>query len=87
MAVVKTAISLEPGLLAEAEAAARDLKTTRSGLIARALADFLARRRADAITAALDEVYSDPSVHEPPEYFDAMLRLHREAIGPEEDPW
>src|SRR5207253_2329520 len=55
LASVKTAISLDRDLLAEAEAAARDLRTTRSGLIARALADFLARRRADEITAALNE--------------------------------
>ncbi len=57
---MKIAVSLPDPLFLEIEACARTLKLTRSGLIALAARDFLARRRAgaSATTAwnrALDE--------------------------------
>jgi predicted transcriptional regulator len=55
--VVKTAISLPDELFAAIDACARELKTTRSGLLARAAREFVARhRRAPNPTEAWDEV-------------------------------
>jgi metal-responsive CopG/Arc/MetJ family transcriptional regulator len=42
---MKTAISLPDDLFEEIDACARELKTTRSGLIAQAAREFVARRR------------------------------------------
>jgi predicted transcriptional regulator len=41
-----------------AETAARKMRMTRSQLYAKAIAEFLERRRADKITERLDELYS-----------------------------
>jgi hypothetical protein len=46
-------------LFVEAEALARQLGTSRSGLYAGTLRECLARHQPDAITTALDRVYSD----------------------------
>jgi hypothetical protein len=51
---MKTAISLPDRLFLEAEAAAKDLGVSRSKLIRTALEEFLARRRDEAVTAALN---------------------------------
>jgi metal-responsive CopG/Arc/MetJ family transcriptional regulator len=59
MGSVKTAISLQETLLAEADAAARDLNTTRSGVIALALGEFLRRRRAEELRARIDAALAD----------------------------
>ena len=50
---MKTAISLPDELFEEIDACARELKLTRSGLLARAARDFVARcrRRSDATEA------------------------------------
>jgi metal-responsive CopG/Arc/MetJ family transcriptional regulator len=42
---MKTAISLPDDLFEEIDACARELKTTRSGLLAQAAREFVARRR------------------------------------------
>ena len=50
---MKTAISLPDELFAEIDACARELKTSRSGVLARAARDFLDRRQQPvAATAA-----------------------------------
>jgi metal-responsive CopG/Arc/MetJ family transcriptional regulator len=54
---VKTAISLPDELFDAADDLARRLGVSRSALIARALERFLAERRGDAVTEALDRVY------------------------------
>ena len=87
MPSVKTAISLDRDLLAQAEVAAAELKTTRSGLVARALTEFLARRRDEEITAKLNAVYRAESADEEETHvLDATLLLHREALG-DDNPW
>jgi antitoxin MazE6 len=53
---MKTAVSIPDELFEEAERLANRLKTSRSGLYARALAEFLARHDEDRITAAMDRV-------------------------------
>jgi predicted transcriptional regulator len=55
---MKTAISLPDPLFRQAETAARGLRISRSQLYATALAEFLSRRQADAVTERLNEAYS-----------------------------
>jgi metal-responsive CopG/Arc/MetJ family transcriptional regulator len=65
---MKTAISLPDDLFASADALARRLGISRSGLIAAALAEFVAKHRASKISERLDAVYAaekgrvDPAV-------------------------
>ena len=55
---MKTAISLPDELFASADALARKLGVSRSGLIATALAEFVAKHRASRISERLDAVYA-----------------------------
>lgn len=56
---MKTAISVEDSLMEQADAAARALGLSRSGLIAVALKDYLRHREQARITAQLNEAYKD----------------------------
>jgi len=57
---MKTAISLPDELSAEIDACARELKMTRSGLLARAAREFVARqRRSPDPTAAWNRVIDE----------------------------
>jgi predicted transcriptional regulator len=66
---VKTAVSVPDELFRQAEAAARRLRVSRSELYAKAIAEFLKRQDARAITERLNDVYSgqpakvDPGLH------------------------
>ena len=66
---MKTAVSLPDDLFRRAETVARRLRVSRSQLYAKAIADFLARQQANAITERLNDVYSrrpsklDPGLH------------------------
>lgn len=53
---MKTAVSLPDPLFRQAEAAARKMKVSRSQLSASALAEYLRRRNADAITRQMNAV-------------------------------
>jgi predicted transcriptional regulator len=55
--LVKTAISIPDALFQAADRLARHLGMTRSELYQRAVAAFLERHEAQAITGALDELY------------------------------
>jgi antitoxin MazE6 len=55
---MKTAVSLPDDLFASADALARRLGVSRSGLIATALAEFVAKHRAAKISERLDAVYA-----------------------------
>ena len=55
---MKTAISLPDELFASADALAARLGMTRSGLIAAALAEYVAKHRAAKISERLDAVYA-----------------------------
>jgi metal-responsive CopG/Arc/MetJ family transcriptional regulator len=65
---MKTAISLPDDLFRSGDALARRLGVSRSELYARALAEFLAKHKADHITQRLNVVYAaedsrlDPAV-------------------------
>lgn len=54
---MKTAISLPDNLFHAADKLASSLGISRSELYAKALADYLARRSAEQITARLNQVY------------------------------
>ncbi len=53
---VKVAVSIPDDVFDNAEQMARELKTSRSNLYARALAEFVERRAPDRITQAINEV-------------------------------
>jgi len=55
---MKTAVSLPDDLFRQAESTARRLRVSRSELYAKALAEFLERQDAKAITEHLNDVYS-----------------------------
>ena len=61
---MKVAISLPDPLFSEAESLANQLQVSRSQLYAKALAEFIERRRGTAVKAKLDQVYgaSDSSL-------------------------
>jgi metal-responsive CopG/Arc/MetJ family transcriptional regulator len=55
---MKTAISVEDGLMEEADEAARDLGLSRSALIAAALREYLRELRQARLTAQLSRAYT-----------------------------
>ena len=55
---MKTAISLPDDLFASADALARRLGMSRSGLFAAALAEFVAKHKSSKISERLDTVYA-----------------------------
>jgi len=56
---MKTAISVPNDLFADAERLARRLKKSRSRMYAEAVAEYVARHDADAVTAKLNEVLGE----------------------------
>jgi metal-responsive CopG/Arc/MetJ family transcriptional regulator len=60
---MKTAISIDDGLLREADEAARTLGLSRSRLFALAIDDFLKRQRNEQMRRHLDEVYAGDVAH------------------------
>lgn len=55
---MKTAISLPDELFSSADALAKRMGLSRSGLVAAALAEFIAKHRASKISERLDAVYA-----------------------------
>ena len=56
---MKTAVSIPDDVFEEAERLASRLRTSRSELYARALAEFVARHDDDRVTAAMDRVVDE----------------------------
>ena len=56
---MKTAISINDGLLREADETARLMKVSRSRLFALALGEFLKRQRREGMLRRLNEVYAN----------------------------
>ena len=77
---MKTVISLPDDLFARADDVARRKGISRSRLYAKALTEYLDRRRAAAITAKLNEVLPD----EPEGIDPAFATTQAEAVGRED---
>jgi predicted transcriptional regulator len=56
---MKTAVSIPDKLFRRADAFARRFRKSRSQVYREALAEYLARREPDAVTAALDDVMNE----------------------------
>lgn len=59
---MKTAISIPDEVFEEAERLAKRMRTSRSKLYSRALAEFIARHQPDEITARVNEAMSEIGV-------------------------
>jgi metal-responsive CopG/Arc/MetJ family transcriptional regulator len=80
MASVKTAISLEEGLLERIDRRADELHVSRSRFLAEAAEDLLRRQESREMLARLNEVYAEPETQEEVEVRRAMLRKQRERL-------
>lgn len=76
---MKTAISLPDHLFASADALASRLGMSRSGLIAAALTEFIARHRAAKVSERLDAVYGAEESRVDPSISAAQRRAIRDA--------
>ena len=85
MSGIKTAISLDEHLFNEVKETARDLNTSRSGVIRRALLEFMERRKNQRLFDQLNEAYKD----EPTEEERNIARSMRDAQQriAEQEPW
>jgi metal-responsive CopG/Arc/MetJ family transcriptional regulator len=72
---MKTAISLPDDLFRSGDALARRLGVSRSELYARALAEFLAKHKADQITQRLNAVYATENSRLDPAAAEAQARV------------
>ena len=81
----KTAISLDEQLFNEVKETARDLNTSRSGVIRQALLEFMERRKNKRLLDQLNEAYKD----EPTEEERNIARSMRDAQQgiTEQEPW
>lgn len=61
---MKATVSVDDALVAQADAMARELGMSRSGLVAQALREYLARRRGELITEQLNRVYAKHPITE-----------------------
>jgi metal-responsive CopG/Arc/MetJ family transcriptional regulator len=62
---MKTAISIDDGLLQEADETARLMGLSRSRLFALAVGDFLQRQRQEQMLLRLNEVYAEEPAERP----------------------
>lgn len=78
---MKTAVSLPDELFRLADAAARQLRVSRSELYATAISEFLERQQANAVTERLNEVYG----RQPAKLDSALLRAQLRSL--DKDSW
>ena len=69
---VKTAISIPDSLFEAAERLAERLGLTRSGLYAKAVAEFVAANRESQVQQALDEIYREEDSRLDPSWMKAQ---------------
>lgn len=81
MPTVKTAISLERGLLREAEGLARKLKLSRSRVFA-AMEEFIERRRNGVLLDAINAAYAGSGDAAETKLRNSMRRHHRDRVCP-----
>jgi antitoxin MazE6 len=77
---MKTAISVPDEVFDSADKLAQDLGISRSELYSTAVAEYLAKHRAEDVTAKLNEVYGD----EPSGLAPELRRAQAKSIGPSE---
>lgn len=77
MSAIKTAISLDEGLLRRIDAVARELDEPRSRVLARAAEDFLRHRETRRLLERLDVAHADDEVREPVEPVPVEKALRR----------
>jgi len=83
MTSVKTAISLEEGLLERIDRRAEELSVSRSRYLAEAAEERLRRQESREMKARLDEVYADGEPPEERERRKALLRRRAARLGDE----
>ena len=71
---MKTAISLPDDLFSEADSLARSLGKSRSGLVAEALAEYVAKHRHAKVTERLNAVYAVEDGRLDPDLIEAARR-------------
>jgi metal-responsive CopG/Arc/MetJ family transcriptional regulator len=80
MANVKTAISLQKSLFEQLETLSKQMKISRSRLLALALEEFIRRRENQQLLKRINQAYEDaPDATEQME-LRKMRRLHREVV-------
>lgn len=72
---MKTAISLPDDLFREAESLAKSLGKSRSGLVAEALAEYVAKHRHAEVTERLNAVYAVEDGRLDPDLVEAARRI------------
>ena len=82
---MKTAISLPDALYADAEAMARAMGIPRSQLFAKALEEFISRRKKERLTEKLNQVYATIGADPAPPPSTAGLEALRELT--KHDSW
>lgn len=80
MPTVKTAISLEGGLLREAEGLARKLKLSRSRVFAAAMGEFIERRRNRELLDAINAAYAGSGDAAETKLRNSMRRHHSRRV-------
>lgn len=84
MANIKTAVSIHENLFRQAESMAREMKLSRSGLISKALEEYIKRHQNRQLLDGLNEAYSGQPGDSERKYLRKMGRRHRKLI---EDQW
>ena len=83
MTSIKTAISIDEGLLARADAVAREMGVLRSEVFARAIEEYLRRRESCSLLGRANAVLEGDGQAEEREIAQRMRRLHRRALDVE----
>jgi predicted transcriptional regulator len=78
---MKTAVTIPDDVFAEAEFLAKALKTSRSEIYSRALAEFVGRHAPDRVTKALNEVIAAAGADTDQAFNTAVRRVLRQ-VGP-----
>ena len=85
MSTEKVTITLDRALFAEADAAARELKESRSALFSDAIREYLERRRNRKLFQQFNKVYADGMDAEERHVLASMDEATAEILG--RDPW
>jgi metal-responsive CopG/Arc/MetJ family transcriptional regulator len=80
MAAIKTAVSLDQKLFDATEALARRMKTSRSRVVALALAEFLQRQRNRELLAQINAALEDGPDAEDTAMLEGMRRRQRQLL-------